>query len=214
MKMQDFHCTFLELMFRVKLGDLDKDALLKEANIQKEEGRESWAFDSRDAPNEQHSHVNVQFRRNDQVRLTIEYFSSGGEIKEDSKGRSMEDCAQWIGGFIKLEELPVHINATYRFHEDYSFRVPLPFPLVATDKQLAGSKVTGLVLEFPEGSNMRTVFIENRKGATTVSFHTDSKIKLKSFDLYKELERLAVPVMSLLKEQERPKDGTNVDKVQ
>ena len=213
MKMKDFHCTFLELMFRVKPEDVDKDALLKEIETQDKEGRESWVFDSREAPNEQHSHVNVHFRPNNQVRLTIEYFSSGGNIDE-SKAPSMEDCAKWIGGFIKVEEVPVHINATYNFGKDYSFRVALPFPLVGADEQLSGSQVTGLVLKFPESSIMRTVFVENRKGATTVSLHTDSKVNLKTFDLYNELERLAAPVMSLLKEQERPRDGDNVAKGQ
>lgn len=210
MKMKDFYCTFLELMIRVKSEDMDKEGLLKEVGTPDKEGRETWIFGSREAPDEQHSHININFRPKADVRLTIEYFGSGGNI-DDPKAPFMEECAQWIGGFLKVEEVKVHINATYDFRKDYSFRVPLPFPLVGADEQLSGALVRGLVLEFSESSDIRTVFVENRKRGTTVSFHTDSKIGLKTFDLYRELDRLAGPVMSLLKEQERPKDAGNVD---
>jgi hypothetical protein len=204
--MDDFHCSFLELMIRLDADQIDKDALLKEVGMEnKDKMLVPFLFDSRDAPNEQHVHLDIRFRPQEPVRIEIEYHNSAGNFDEEAKAPFMEESTQWLSKYVKVETVRAHINATYRFGKEFASRVLLPFPLMSSDKELSGALVTGLAMEFPPDFPLQATFVQTKGNRTTVSIHTDSEIKLSSFDLYEELARLASATTSLLRKKEESK---------
>jgi hypothetical protein len=199
--MQDFFCETLELEFRVAPEEFDKDAFL--ADIESIEHRDSdlhnFGYGSSTKPNEQHAHIEVDLRGKKRFRFRITYHSFPGDTN-DTRPPYMEDCAQWLGGFFKVEEIKASLRAAYVFDKRFAPVVPLPFPLVAASKRLAGSEVTGLSLHLPTEMGVKRAIVQRERETDETSVQIDAsvKLKLRDFAIQSQLERLAIAVTALV----------------
>jgi hypothetical protein len=206
--MEDFHCDHLDFSFRVKAEDVDRAALLKETGLLDEEDlRIALVFASKENPDKEHSHIDLRFRPDNQVRIQIAYHNSPGDT-EDTRPPYMEECAKWLSGFVRQAEVEAYLNASYVFGAEFSPRVSLQFPLVSSEDFLKGSLVEGIALKLPEGRVIENAFIQSSEDVTGLSIYRQLQVNLKDFDLYAELESLSVPVLSFFRVQEkRDEDG-------
>jgi hypothetical protein len=212
--MEDFHCNMLELNISFSADEFDKDALLKEFDVEDESEYIDEdgdlvlgvSFGSREEALKQHAHLRIVIFKDKKGLATLGYHKSGMKI-DDKKPPYVEDCAQWLGGFFKDDEIVARINAGYEFNKEFAPTIALPFPLVASNKALAGLKVTGLSLRFPEDAPIETAVLQHGMEKTYLYLLGKSAIKLKEFELDKELEALTVSVDSLVKRQENPNGG-------
>jgi len=183
MSMNEFNCELLEISFRVPNEKFDKEAFLEITKVaDKSKLAYVLSFGSTEKPKEQHAHMYVDFRGKDNVRLRITYHNFGGD-EEDTSAPYMEDCAQWLSGFIKEEEISAEINAGYDFDESFSLVIALPFPLLTAKEDLAGSQVTGIRIQLPRRMNIKTAILQRGKDETSLYLDTKIKLKLKEFDL-------------------------------
>jgi hypothetical protein len=206
MNMQDFHCEMLELSFRFSSEDFDEDAFLKAAEVDdKEEHIDedgdfvmNLSFDTRDKDSDYHAHMRILLLKNGKNRIDISYHDS--EV-EDVEGKPpyAEDCAQWIGTYFKQDRALARISAGYEFDNSFATVISLPFPLISSEKVLAGSLVTGLSIFFPKEKGPETIILQSgSEGVISLFLNSQSEVNLKEFELIKELERLAVSVNSLV----------------
>lgn len=214
MNMQGFHCEMLELSFWFSSEDMDQNAFLKALGV---ENREEYTdqdgdfgmalnFTAREESTDYHAHMRVWFFKDGRNRIDISYHDSKAE-EADNKPPSVEDCLQWIASFFKVDKVVSRRSGSYTFDKSFSPVVSLPFPLISSEKALAGSLVTGLSILFPK-ETPETVIIQTTPGDDTMLFfNTSSELNLKEFDLFKELERLSVSVNSLVKKQENSDDN-------
>ena len=133
--------------------------------------------------------------------LTVVYHSSKPE-GEDTRPPYMEDCAEWIAKFFKVDELDVVVNSIFSFGEAHTPVLSLPFPLITENKSLAGSQVTGLSIELPKGEALRRALLQVHKKEIIIIGNTKANIKLKSFNLRTQLSRVSSSVMKLVKKKE------------
>lgn len=208
--MQDFFCETLEVEFRVAIEAFDKDAFLADVkNVDlPDTDIHNLGYGSITSPNKQHAHIIVDLRGEKRVRFRITFHGFPGDTK-DTRPPYMEDCAQWLGRFFRVEEISANLRGFYNFEKKFSPIVPLPFPLVAASRQLAGSKVTGLALQLPSEMGLRRAIVErdSEKGDTSVQIETSLKVKLREFTIESQLESLAIPVMSLVNPVSQETEG-------
>jgi hypothetical protein len=206
MKMLDFHCEMLELSLPFSSNDFDESAFLTAAKVERKEDHidedgdfvMSMSFDTHDESSDYHAHMVVLLLKNGQNRIDIRYHDSR---IENSNGEPpyAEDCAQWIGRFFKIDQLVARIAAGYEFDKSFSPIICLPFPLISSEKTLAGSLVTGLSILFPREKGPENIIIESgSEGSTGVFLKTRSEVKLKEFSLNDELKRLSGSINSLV----------------
>lgn len=213
--MEGFHCEMLELSLRFSSDDMDQNAFLKAAAV---ENREEYTnedgdfvmaltFNEHEESTDYHAHMRVRFFKDGQNMIDLRYHQSKPRAT-DEKPPYAEDCAQWLGRFFKVDKVTVRISAAYTFDKSFSPVLSLPFPLISSEKALAGSLVTGLSILFPK-ETPESVVIQagSDDDDTTLFFNTKSEVKLKEFDLLGELARLSVSVNSLVKNQENSGDN-------
>ncbi len=199
--MKDFFCETLELEFRVSPEAFKRDVFEAEAkNARRKEGlRYGFACGSQVSPDEQHAHLVADLRGTKHYRFTVTYHSFPGDTR-DLGPPYMEDCASWLHQFIKDDEVKVTLTAIYSFDQRFAPVVPLPFPLVVGNKQLAGSKVTGLSLQLPTKTGIRRAILERErdKDVTSIQIETGLKVKLGEVTIESLLADLAIAVMALV----------------
>lgn len=209
MRMQDFHCDTLELSFSLSMEEMDKELFLKDNPIENleefldEDGNMGIGYDvdPREESTDYHAHMRISFPKEGKASIAIRYHNTRIEI-EDETPPYAEDCAQWIGQYVKVDKVLAAINAAYSFDKMYSPVIPLPFPLVVTDKALAGSLVTGMSLLLRKETPEMVIIQRSPDDDTFLSLSSRYDISLKDFNLLTELERLSVSVNSLVKRQE------------
>jgi len=209
MKMLDFHCEMLELSVRFSSEEFDEPAFLKAAEVDEKEKYidedgdfvMNLSFGTRDESSDYHAHMLILIMRNGKHRIDIRYHDS--RIEESNDGAPYaEDCAPWIGSFFKTEKQVARIAAGYEFDSSFSPVISLPFPLVSSEKILAGSLITGLSILFPKESGAENIIIEaGEDGTTGIFLKTRSELKLKEFNLNEELKRLSISVNTLITKQ-------------
>lgn len=199
--MEEFFCEIFELQFRVPAEQFDKEAFLSE--VQQIDKRDSdireYAYGSSTKPDKQHAHIILDFHRPERYRFRIIYYNFAIDNK-DTQPPYMEECAQWLGRFFKDDEVRGNLHVSYFFGDKYSPVVPLPFPLVVSSQELAGSKVVGIALELPAEMGIERAILQRSRKKDGTSIHIDAKTKtrLSEFNLISELERLAVIVTALV----------------
>ncbi len=215
MSMEDFYCDVFDLSFSLTVEDFDKDVFLKEAGIENESDYTdedgdlavALAFSSREEPPKQHAHFRIVFRHDNTVRAALN-FHQAGTRQVEKKPPYLEDCAEWLSRFFKSDEVPADIHIVYDFDENFTTTIPLPFPLVASNKALAGLKVTGLSFEYPKGAMVESAIVQSAEDGVFLFFEREAIIRLKEFNLYKELEKLTASVNTLVKRGETTNGGS------
>lgn len=207
--MEGFHCEMFEMSLRLPEGSIDRDAFFEAADVQ---DKEEFTDEDGDfllpltfndhAPNiDYHVHMRVLFFKDGRNKIDIKYHQSKPRGTEENPPYA-EECARWFGSFLKVDSPTARISAGYLFDKSFSPVVSLPFPLISSEKALAGSLVTGLSILFPKATP-ESVIIQTDNGDTSLFFSTKSEVNLKEFDLITELEKLSSRVNSLLKKQEK-----------
>jgi len=199
-RIKDYFCDSLDFTFSFRVEDFDKDAFLEDTKTEAKDFY-AWSFGSVQHKGEQHAHMRLQFDGDESV-LLISYHASDAKI-EDIRPPYMEDCAQWIFQFFKVDELDVKLNGTFIFKETHTPILSLPFPLVTENKSLAGSTISGLSIELPKEEALRRVLVQMLdKTDTLIIGFTRKKIKLKTFNLRTQLSRISATVMKLMRKKE------------
>jgi hypothetical protein len=198
--MEDFHCEFLEFEIRVSAEQFDKEAFLEDVKVVFDERKVThmWGFGSLEKADKQHAHILADFRHEKRVKFIVTYHSVGLK-DEDVRPPYMEDCVQWLGKFFKEEIVSANLTASFRFDKRYAPIIALPFPLLAANKELSGSVITGVSIRLPRILKIRRAILQRIKDEDTgVQIDANLNIKLKEFELKAQLEKLSVPVMMLV----------------
>jgi hypothetical protein len=213
--MEGFHCEMLELSLRFSSEDMDQEAFLKAAGIDNreeltdEDGDFAMAatFEGHEQSTDYHAHMRVLFFKDGPNHMIDLRYHQSPPKPTDEKPPNAEDCAQWLGDLFKVNKVTARISASYRFDKSFSPVISLPFPLISSEKVLAGSLVTGLSLLFPREVTESAVIQAGSDDDTTVFFNTKSELDLKKFDLLSELARLSSSVNSLVKQKDNGDDN-------
>jgi hypothetical protein len=209
--MGDFHCETLEMSLSFSTEDIDQDSFLKAAGVEdRKEYTDSdgdfamdLTFGAREESTDYHGHMRIRFFSDGNNRIRISYHDSKAEAIEDVQPPYIEDCMQWLGAFFKADTIRARISVTYTFDESFSPVVSLPFPLVSSEKVLAGSLVTGLSILLPKEQTESAIIQMTPEGGAMVFFTTLHDVELEKFDLLTELERLSASVDSLIRKQKK-----------
>lgn len=199
MKMQDYFCDFFEMDIEVPSEAFDKVAFLEDIKDISDINRKghTWSYGSVDAPGSQHAHIFVDLRGEGKIQITMRFYSQG--IKEkDARPPYMENCGQWIGQFVKADNLPATIQASYRFGEGYSPIVAMPFPLLSPRKALKGAQVIGMGIRPPRKMGIKHAILQMDKYSFTIFVDRSASVNLGAFDLEEELKLLANPIMAFV----------------
>lgn len=153
MATDQYNWHLFKIRFRIPADQFDKEALVNDVkdNAPQDLDIGGWSFGSTSEPGKQHADMMVDFRRKKYVRITITYHRTDFEV-EDHRPPFMEDCAQWLSGFINEASLPAEMDVSYVFESGYSSVVSLPFPLLAVlpDREFEGASITGLAVRLSE----------------------------------------------------------------
>jgi hypothetical protein len=205
MKMDNFHCQVVELSFRLKAEEIDKEGFFGRHG--KTEDNEMAVIINSKEGDDQHSHIQVRFRSEDRVMVYVTFHNSQGDTdKNDDTPPHMEDCVPWLATFIKPDKVSAVMGVFYIFDKTFAPSMLLPFPLPATEETLAGCSVVGLSIQFPEDAILENAIIQRGADETAISVVLHKEIELKKFDLYEQLKELEPPVMSLVKKARRPRE--------
>lgn len=203
---KDFSCDLLELEFEFSQENFNKEAFLADVKAEAKSAY-AWSYGSIKNPNKVHAHLAIRFLDEAKGSLRIAFHASDVEVK-DIRPPYMEDCTQWIGSFFRSDEMFAEIRAVFLFDRSYSPLLALPFPLVTESKELSGSMVSGVMIELPKQTHIRRAIIQKGEEETVIAVTTRRKVKLTSFDLDKELSKVAEPILKLVKKEEIKNDPT------
>lgn len=227
MSMDDFQCDMLELNADFKREALDETAFLEavrelgpdELEVSEEGNVEvSLSFGIADEPLKPHAHLAVRLNKSGKGRLELRFHNStieweSEEEKERRRQPNVYDGAQWLGRFFSGDTVEAHIHAAYIFDDSFAPTVTLPFPLVTSEKGLAGALVLGLSLLLPNEQEVATATIQTTpKGATFLFITTTTATNLKVFNLDTELERLSPSVSTFVKRRDTDDAGSHKQK--
>ena len=207
--MKDFHCEMFELFFQFTPEEISETAFLEAFGIaDRDEAADedgdvfiTRTFGRREKTSDYHGHLSALFKKGGKSSITLRYHESGVDI-EDEKPPHIEDCAQWLAGFFRNEEIETRINAAFTFDKSFEPTIALPFPLATSEKALLGSSVTGVSIQFPKKGQLDLAIVQRTGDEIFVSIFATSNIRLRDFDLFAELKKLSVSTNSLVKKQE------------
>src|ERR1043165_1360425 len=215
MSMDDFQCDMLELNAEFEREALDESALLEAAGELYPDGVEvdeegntevTLSFAIPDEPLKPHAHLTVRLNKAGKGTLELRFHNSSVEwVPEEEKERwpNVYDCAQWLGKFFRGGTGKGHIHAAYIFDDSFVPTVSLPFPLVTSEKGLAGALVLGISLLLPKEHGVATAALQTTpKGSTYLFITTTSATNLKEFNLDAELERLSPSINTFVKRRD------------
>jgi hypothetical protein len=197
--MDQYNWHLFKIGIRVLADQFDKEALTADLkdNVPHDPHYWGWSFGSSSEPGKQHADMMLDFRREKYVRITITYHRTDFDV-EDIRPLYMEDCAKWLGGFIKEATVAVNLEVTYVFENGYASVINLPFPLLAVlpDREFEGASVTGLAIQMP--SDQR-VTIDRNDDTIYLTLTMKETLNLKEFQLEQGLEGLSPIVNQLIK---------------
>jgi hypothetical protein len=179
--LKDFYCNYIELTVRFSIGDFDKESFLKDVGGEQPKDRYSFIYGSQAFPAKQHAHIDIRFLSEEKGRARILYTRSDEHVT-DERPPYMEDCGQWLGGFFKTENLHVSVEVGFEFDGGFKPTIPLPFPLVTESEALAGVKVNGLGLKFPDDSYIHTAIIQRFGEVITLTVLTAAEVSARGFN--------------------------------
>jgi len=201
---KDFSCELLELEFEFPRENFNKEAFLADVKAE-EKSTYAWSYGSIKNPNQMHAHVAIRFLNEVKGALRVAFHVSDTEVK-DTRPPYMEDCVQWIGSFFRSDEMFAEIHAVFLFDKSYSPLLSIPFPLITESKELSGSMVSGIMIEFPKRTHIRRAVIQKGNEGTIIAVTARRKMKLTAFDLDTELSKIAEPILKIVKKEEIKND--------
>jgi hypothetical protein len=216
--MKEAHCDALEMILEFPLEEINQDAFLQAAKIDREEFTDEDGdlvagidFGARDEATDYHAHMRVVFYKDGRGRVDVSYHASKAETI-DKEPPYVEDCVQWLGSFLKNDKLKAHIHATFLFDDSYSPSIGLPFPLITTDKTLAGTLVTGVSLVSPKESGSEMAILQSVGDETYLALSTTTEISLTDFDLTTQFRKLSVSTNSYVKKHRTADENNSAHK--
>jgi hypothetical protein len=225
MSMDDFQCDMLELNAQFEREVLDEFAFLEaarklapdELEVDEEGNAEvTLSFGIPDEPLKPHAHLTVRLNKSGKGTLELRFHNSTieWESEEEKELRpNVYDCAQWLSSFFRGDIVEAHTHAAYIFDDSFTPTISLPFPLVTSEKGLAGSLVMGISLLLPKEQEVATASIQATPKGTTYLFITSiTPTNLKGFNLDTELERLSTSVNTFLKRRDTDDAGSRKQK--
>jgi len=210
MSLLDFNCDFLSTLFTFSLEDFDKNAFLKAVEVGSDEELIDedgdfvyrMTFRSRVEPPTEHGHLSVVLSvKKGTGRASFNFHQIGEHGDDGSNGPSLEDATKWFSQFVKKHNSPIRVTAAYEFDKEYSTTIPLPFPLVTSNKMLSGLKVNGLSLQFPPENRVEDAILQHRGNDTYLFLVTRSETNLPEFDLDRELQDLNEVVHAFIRQE-------------
>ena len=222
MNMEDFHCDSFDLNFGFSAEDFDKDAFLKEIGVADEAEHIDEDGDlvlrlslvSREEIPKHHGHLRVIIYTDKTGDVDLDFHLHGHKTLP-KKPPSLEESAPWLGQFFKIDSVPATVDVSYQFDKGFEPVIPLPFPLVASRKSLAGLKVSGLSLEFPEDHPVESVILQavEDKGPYLFVHEAQTIFSFKEFDLIQELTKLQSTVVDSLVAKSENTNGVDRERV-
>ncbi|MFN2414516.1 MAG: hypothetical protein ABR603_05180 [Pyrinomonadaceae bacterium] len=218
--MDDFQCDMLELNSKFAREALDEAAFLETARelnpdeftVDEDGNTEvTLSFGISAEPLKPHAHLTVRLNKGGEGSVELRFHNSTMEVESENKRLpNVYDCAEWLSRFFKGDMIEAHLHAAYIFDESFTPAITLPFPLVTSEKVLAGSLVMGISLLLPKEQEIATATIQTTpKGATYLFITTTTATNLKGFNLDTELERLSPSVDAFVKRRDTDDAANN-----
>lgn len=203
MLLKDYHCHTFELDCLIPRKAFNREAFLADIHdiSPMESNNYGWAFGSRDNPGKQHADMMVRFNE-DSVHVLVVYHVTG-RTPTDERPPYMEDCANWLSGFVDASDVTVQQIVLYLF-EHHSPVINLPFPLLSImeGSLLEGAQVTGVAVRFAGKEEPRRITIDRHEDAVFISLCGQTKLDLRCFSVEAELDKLAPLVKTFVREVE------------
>lgn len=220
MNMEDFHCDALDVSFDFPTEDFDKARFLDEIGVTHEADHVDADGDlvlrvslvSKEDPPKYHAHLRVIIFRDGEASVDLDIHQHG-HLKVKKKPPYLEEAATWLGQFFKAESYDATVDAAYQFDNSFDTVIPLPFPLVASSKRLAGLKVSGLSLDYPDDFPVESAIIQKTGNDGPYLFINEAltEFNFKEFDLIQELRNLQSLVVNTLIKEKRNDRSTETE---
>lgn len=201
MDLKEFFCGYFELSISFSITEFDKEAFLddvKPSEDKRNKDQFSFMYGSQEHPGEQHAHLAISFRSDENCLARLSYSRSPEEV-EDKRPPFMENFSQWLGQFFKPEMVVAEIDASFDFSDDYTPVIVLPFPVMSEHEILAGASVMGVSLEFPEESNLHYAIIQRADNGTWLSLKGMTEMKTAAMDAHAALKEVFLLANKLVK---------------
>jgi hypothetical protein len=206
--MEDFHCDAFDVSFDFSGEDFDKARFLDATGVTNEADYVDpdgdlvlhVSFVSKEDPPKHHAHLRLIVFQDGQGSVDLDIHRHG-HLKLKKKPPYFEEAATWLGQFFKAESYDATVDVAYQFDKSFDTAIPLPFPLVS--HRLAGLKVSGLSLDYPDDFPIESVIVQKTRddGPYLFIYEALLEFNFKEFDLAEELKRLkSLVVDSLIKE--------------
>lgn len=203
--MDDFHCESFQMRIQADPLELRVDELLSalreqgiDDDLEPDEDGDVIAFGEFTGNGGYYAHLAVSLVKDRSGTIDLTYFS--GSDDEPKGVVRVDDCASWLGTFFN-KNVQIHRHINYSFPRPFSPVVNLPFPLVSSEKELAGAVVAGLALVLPSGTT--AILHHDPEEPETYLFLRDTVERdLKQFNLFSELGLLTTTVNKLVKANE------------
>lgn len=203
MSMEAFHCETFEVRMRFDSHEMNIEGFLEslsERGISAEPDADgdrdvSLTFPGGEEGSPYHGHLTVQIWNSGSANAELSYHSGDTEKGAESP-LTVDDCAKWFGSFFH-EAVTAHLHVDYGFDKTFTAVVTLPFPLVTSEKHLAGAMVSGLALTIPNETKIPIIQRVNDK--IYLFLRETIQVDLSKFSFLSELERFSGFVDALIK---------------
>ena len=207
MSLRDCRCIQFELHLYFSSKQFNRTAFERAVKRKIEDDtHSSWTYVSKDEKRREHAHISLFLSSESKHRARFTFLPFQGDAT-DGKEPFLEDCVNWFGSFIKSNVIKTAIRGEFFFDEQYLPVVSLPFPIVGQTKDLAGSIVKGMSIEFPPKFGLDLAIIQSIDEYIAISAFREKSVSLKRFNLDNEVKKITSPVMALVRKVEKDHDS-------
>ncbi|HKO62480.1 MAG TPA: hypothetical protein VJV03_15050 [Pyrinomonadaceae bacterium] len=209
--LKEYHCDTFQLRMQFDTGEMNVEAFLSalaERGISTEADSDGvrdleLVFGSDDPSDDRcHAHANIRIWKDDSGRVVLSYHE-GKTSNGIDPPPNVEEAPKWLGNFFSDKSLTTHVHVNYTFNQSYRPTVTLHFPLVTSEKELAGSIVTGLAFTLPTEPKTTAIVQSGATDEIHLFLRKTVQIQLKDFVLAAELQKLSSLVNVLIKKADK-----------
>lgn len=206
MKMESYHCHLFEVFLRIPSDAFNKDAFLEDIKDTVPDNPKfcAWTFGSQTNPGKQHADMFVDLRPQECVIAEITFHQVDKDT-EDKRPPYMEDCVQWLGGFVTKAPVRARCRVLFTFNNnEFSPRANLPFPLltVTDSSEFEDAMVTGVTIKLSGHKEIKRVSIQEESKETLLNLRISKEIGMRDFKLEMQLEELSPFTWKFIKKRE------------